>query len=582
MTRKRRITGVVAAMALAMSMVPLMALPAAAASQPEVVATGLNSPYKLTEGPNGAIYVAEAGTGGDICATVVGPEGDEVEACSGATGSITRIAGGSQTRVVTGLASVALGEETLGPMAVSFDSLARMHVVLGLGGSAESRDLLGLPSLGTLLRIPDMGDPVMVADLVEFEEENDPDEGPGGPDSNPFALTFIGTDALVADAGGNTLLRVTSDGTTTVEAVFPPTMVDPPPFLPIPGQIPMESVPTGVAVDDGTILVGNLTGFPFVVGAANVSAVSGGTATAVHTGFTNIVDIAVADDGTLYVLEFASNGLLSPDGPQAALVQVRTDGTRKTLLYGSELPVPTGVTVASDGMVYLSVCTLCGPGQGMVWKIDPSVAGDPQTASACDPADVPGTGFGDIASSTSHREAIECAAWWGVVNGFSPTVFGPSLNLTREQAASVILRTVMAADIALILGAPDAFTDDDGSPHEMDINLLAATGVIQGRGGDIFDPLGNVTRAEMASLVARAYTLVTGDALPAGPNAFTDDEGSVHEADINAVAAAGWVNGVGGGLFNPNGHATRAQVASILTRMLSTFVDEGVATLPAN
>ncbi len=581
MTRRRRITGVLAATALAMSMVPLMALPAAAVSQPEVVATGLNSPYKLTQGPDGAIYVAEAGTGGATCATVVGPEGDEVEACSGTTGSITRIAGGSQSRVVTGLASVSLGDEALGPMAVAFDPQDRMHVVFGLGGDVEARDTLGLASLGTLVRIPAVGDPVLVADLAAFEEEHDPDEAPAGPDSNPFALTFIGSDALVADAGGNTLLRVTAAGTVSVEAVFPSTLVDPPPFLPIPGQIPMEAVPTGVAVDGGTILVGNLTGFPFVVGAARVATVSNGIVAPLHTGFTNIVDIAVADDGTLYVLEFASNGLLSPDGPQAALIEVRTDGTRKTLLYGSEIPVPTGVTVGSDGMVYLSVCTLCGPGQGMVWKVDPSVAGDAQTASACDPADVPGSGFGDIGPS-SHREAIDCAAWWDIVRGFNPTTFGPELNLTREQAASMILRAMMAADIAIIQGAPDAFGDDDGSVHEADINVLTAMGVIMGRSEGIFDPLGNVSRAEMASLIARAYAVVTGESLAAGANAFTDDDGSVHEADINAVAAAGWVNGIGGGLFNPSGDATRAQVASMLMRMLSTLVDEGFATPPTS
>ena len=133
------------------------------------------------------------------------------------------------------------------------------------------------------------------------------------PDSNPFGLAFDGVDALVADAGGNDVLRVKPDGTITVEAVFPATMVGPPPFITLPpGQIPMQAVPTSVEFDaDGDIHVSQLTGFPFVVGAANIWSVSGGTATPEHTGFTNIIDHAVADDGTVYVLEFASNGLLS-------------------------------------------------------------------------------------------------------------------------------------------------------------------------------------------------------------------------------------------------------------------------------
>jgi hypothetical protein len=187
------------------------------------------------------------------------------EACSGATGSVTRIENGVQTRVVTGLGSVALDTgEWFGPTAVGLPAGGDMHVLLGLGGDAAARENLGQAQLGTLLRIPDGGDPVVVADLVAFEEENDPDgafPGVTGPDSNPFDLIFDGSDALVADAGANALLRVESDGTTSVEAVFPPTFVGTPPFLP-PGQMPMQAVPTGLAPGpNNSVFVSQLTGF---------------------------------------------------------------------------------------------------------------------------------------------------------------------------------------------------------------------------------------------------------------------------------------------------------------------------------
>jgi len=576
MKARRRVTRAMVAMALAVSVIPLMALPAVAASTPQVMATGLNGPYKLTQGPDGAIYVAESGTGGATCMTIMGPEGDEVQACRGTTGSVTRIATAGNTRVVTGLPSLSAGGEAIGPQAVDFDSSGQMYVVIGLGGNVATRTAFGDPLFGTLLRIPTTGAPVVAADLVAYEEANNPDGVV--PDSNPFGIAFAGLDALVNDAGGNDLLRIKPDGTITVEAVFPATMVDPPPFIPAPGQIPMQAVPTSVEYDShGVIHVGQLTGFPFVVGAAKIYTVSGGTATAEHTGFTNTIDHAVAPDGTVYVLEFASNGLLS-EAPQAALIQIRTDGTRKTLMYGDDLPVPGGVAVGSDGMVYLSLCTLCGPGQGMVVRFDPSVASDAATASACDPADVPGSGFGDTASSL-HREAIDCAAWWGVVNGFSATSFVPDGNITRAQVASMIARALRAADVVLLAGA-NAFPDDEGSIHEADINALAEAGVILGQADGNFNPSGDVTRAQVASLVARANLVAAGTALPAGTDAFTDDTGSVHEADINAVALTGWVNGIGGGLFNPDGNATRAQLSSIITRMLSTLVDDGVATLP--
>ena len=575
MKARGRITRALVAMAVTVTVIPLTGLPAVAASETTVVATGLNAPYKLTQGPDGAIYVAESGTGGPTCSPVVGPDGQSVDACVGTTGSVMRIATTGNVRTVSGLPSVSSAGEALGPTAVDFDSSGQMYVLIGQGGNADTRVALGDPRFGTLLRVPTTGAPVVVADLVAYEQENDTDGVE--PDSNPFGLAFHGLDALVADAGGNALLRVKPDGTISVEAVFPERMVDPPPFIPAPGQIPMQAVPTTVEYD-GEIHVGQLTGFPFELGAANIYTVSGGTATVEHSGFTNIIDHAVADDGTVYVLEFASNGLLSEE-PQAALVQIRTDGTRKTLFYGGDLPVPGGVAVASDGMVYLSLCTLCGPGQGMVVKFDPSVASDPDTASACAPDSVPGSEFEDIAPS-SHREAVECAAWWGVVKGFSATSFVPDGNITRGQVASMIARALRAAGEPIPADAADAFPDDEGSLHEADINALADAEVLLGLPDGTFNPDGAVTRAQVASMVARAYLVAAGTALPAGTDAFTDDAGSVHEADINAVALAGWVNGIGGGLFNPNGNATRAQFSSIITRMLSTMVDDGLATLP--
>ena len=97
---------------------------ASAAVTVEVVATGLNSPRGLDVAPNGDVYVAEAGKGGNgPC--LPGPEGGEV--CLGATGSVTAIENGNeeQHRVVTGLPSLAEegGFAALGPSDVDFLSL---------------------------------------------------------------------------------------------------------------------------------------------------------------------------------------------------------------------------------------------------------------------------------------------------------------------------------------------------------------------------------------------------------------------------------------------------------------------------
>lgn len=72
-----------------------------AAAQPfEVIASGLDNPRGLAFGPEGALYVVEAGRGGDGPCTPFELFGDV--SCFGLTGAVTRIWGGKQERIVTG------------------------------------------------------------------------------------------------------------------------------------------------------------------------------------------------------------------------------------------------------------------------------------------------------------------------------------------------------------------------------------------------------------------------------------------------------------------------------------------------
>lgn len=351
----------------------------------ETIADGLNNPRGLDIAADGAVYVTEAGTAGDECVTVTIDE-DEFERCLGETGAITRIADGEQEQVVTGLPSVTFESEIVGPQDVAIGGDGALHAIVGLGGPPDDRDEFTDAGdlLGHLISANAAGIVASATDIAVYEATANPAGGPI--DTNPYSLVLLDDGGhVVSDAGMNALLHVAADGTISTLAVFPDKMADAPPFLELPEgtQIPMEAVPTGVAQGpDGAFYVGELTGFPFEVGAASVwrvedtngdgDALDEGEATVYASGFTNIIDVAFDGAGNLYVLEMAHNGMLNinPDDPSTlagALYRVGEDGARTEILSGL-LVLPTGLAIGADGAIYVSNFGTI-PGMGEVLRI---------------------------------------------------------------------------------------------------------------------------------------------------------------------------------------------------------------------
>jgi hypothetical protein len=387
--------------ALLMLLPLLVALPVGAQSGMEVVASGLNNPRGIAIGPDGAVYVAEAGKGGEACYDLLPPE-SELDTCVGLTGAITRIWKGQQTRVVQNLASLAGpdGFGAGGPVDISFQGRGGAYVIFGLGADPAFRDELAatvnplFSDFGQLVRMDGSWKAHETVDVSAYEGVANPDGEPPeeeGIDSNPYAVNAIPSQRIVADAGGNDLLRVNNQGEVSTLAVLPHLLYPWPdglPFGPPPGTpVPLDPVPTSIVQGpDGAHYAGELASIS--TGIANVYRVppSGGDPEVYASGFTAIIDIAFAPDGSLYVLEIAKNGLIAAElfgDWSGSLIHVALDGTR-TEIASEGLFAPGGMAVASDGSIYVtnnSIFTDEGPLVGEVVRIPPGYQAGGTSAS---------------------------------------------------------------------------------------------------------------------------------------------------------------------------------------------------------
>ncbi|MDJ0952922.1 MAG: right-handed parallel beta-helix repeat-containing protein [Acidimicrobiia bacterium] len=120
-----------------------------------------------------------------------------------------------------------------------------------------------------------------------------------------------------------------------------------------------------------------------------------------------------------------------------------------------------------------------------------------------------------------------------------------------------------------------SFIDDNGNIHEGNIEAIRAAGITKGcnpPSNDRYCPDEAVTRGEMAAFLGRALDLPAS-----GTDFFSDDDGSVFEANINAIAAAGITKGCNppaNDQFCPAARVTRGQMAAFLVRALG-YTDAG-------
>jgi hypothetical protein len=235
----------------------------AAAPKISVVLSGLDNPRSLAFGPEGALYVAEAGRGGSGPCFVA----FKLDWCYGPSGRVRRLWKGKQQIVLDGLPSWARpatakkpGNRAQGADGISFQGRGNMYVSIGWERRADQREALageGGLMFDRLIRVTPDGQSETVADIADYENAHPtPDL-----ESDPFKVRAEPGRELVIDSGANRLLSVRANGEVSTIATFP-SRVD--------GR-PTDSVPTSIVLGpDGAYYVSELTGIPFTNGIARI------------------------------------------------------------------------------------------------------------------------------------------------------------------------------------------------------------------------------------------------------------------------------------------------------------------------
>lgn len=166
--------------------------------------------------------------------------------------------------------------------------------------------------------------------------------------------------------------------------------------------------------------------------------------------------------------------------------------------------------------------------------------------------------FTDLAPTATHADEVMELFRDGVVEGCSDTEYCPGDQVSRGQAATMLMR---ALDLPR---GRESFPDvaADGA-HAEAIGAAAKAGILTGRADGRFQPGAPISRAQVASMLARAFDLAPGH----GTVDFPDVPArAAHAEAIDAAVHAGVLTGRPDGTFRPAGATSRAQMAAVLAR----------------
>ena len=179
--------------------------------------------------------------------------------------------------------------------------------------------------------------------------------------------------------------------------------------------------------------------------------------------------------------------------------------------------------------------------------------------------------FADVTPDKWYYEPIDRLVSEGLMNGVGDHRFAPNDKLTRGMLVTLLFRA-SGEDLGDSWTQTSGFTDVVKSQYYAEaVEWAYRNGIVNGYSARSFKPDGNITREELCKVID-GYLTYRGNALPRGESCKGKfaDYGKIQKwalSSVEAMVSAGLIQGDGKNV-NPGGNATRAEVATVLSRML--------------
>ena len=174
-------------------------------------------------------------------------------------------------------------------------------------------------------------------------------------------------------------------------------------------------------------------------------------------------------------------------------------------------------------------------------------------------------------------EVLNKEIHFNYVIGYTDGTIRPSNNISRAEVATIFFRLLTDEARTQYDKTTNSFSDiKDGAWCCRAVSTLTNMGIIKGYTDGSFQPNKSITRAELATIIARFAKL------DVNTKTFSDINGHWAQKNIELAAGNGWINGYEDGTFRPNNNITRAETFAMINRVLDRQTESVSDLLPTS